>query len=207
MRSSQQGGRVLATPHREARRVPAGKPARGCGPPLFSNPPSGVSARQPSRQMALGRHLSRCLRGPHRPPWPLPSVAKGGSPTGSRLRCAARPLALPFVRGFWSIPDAFISTSTLGIGTTAALLKSTPSPGRSSRQCLALTGRFAGPAARCIVTPHGAGDGHAVNFVHEQRTVWVGTDVLSPSRSEGEPIHARQPKPHHPSETIRSIPG
>jgi hypothetical protein len=84
----------------------------------------------------------------------------------------------------------------------AALLKSTPSPGRPSRQWVPC-----GPLRSPIVTPHGAGDGHAVNFVHEQRMVWVGTDVLSPSRSEGEPIHARQPKPHPThGETIRSIP-
>ena len=178
VRSSQLGGRVLATPHREARRVPAGKPARGCGPPLFSNPPSGVSARQPSRQMALGCHLSRCLRGPHRPPWPLTAFAMGGSPTGSRLRCAARRCrSLPCVR--W-VSGRFLT-----------FIHATPSPGHASRQFLS-----AAPAAplREIVTPHGvAPASRRTSYTNNERHGWAR--MCSPLHA----VKESTPMPNNPN--------
>jgi hypothetical protein len=138
VRSSQQCCPVLATPHREARRVPAGKPARVCGPPLFLTPRPG------------------CRPGNHRAKWPWAAIchaACGGltAPLGRSLRslrgARAPDLDSAALRGLWPCPLCLVSerflTGFLCDGSpssmpSAALLKSTPSPGRSSRQCIAL---------------------------------------------------------------------
>ena len=64
------------------RRVPAGKPARVSGPPLFVTPPGRGVGRA---TIAPGRcGPSRCLRRPHRPPLPFAALTRGGR--ASRLR-------------------------------------------------------------------------------------------------------------------------